>query len=127
MTRNSVGGVRKNLTITTETDRRMTALRRACHLQTEAEVVREAVSWLTQIVKFQALGYDFVATQGKGSDAHTLTLPRAFSRAALLDLVEATPDGDVDATGLLNVLGLEVQDVKTLAKPTPGKPTFQVA
>lgn len=88
MARQAINGHRKNLVLSKDTDQRIRAIKEVSGSPSDAEVIRRAVDFYAQVIKFQATGH-VIAVQvpdGKGATP----LQHVFKRSALFDAGEDT-------------------------------------
>ena len=109
MARQSINGQRKNLVLSRATDQRIKAIREISELPSDAEVIRKAVDFYTQVIKFQATGHTIDVRDPDGTGT---TIPFHFKWSILSMAPELT---------------LAALDIPKGAIATTAIPTFEVA
>jgi hypothetical protein len=88
MARQAINGHRKNLVLSKDTDLRIRAIKEVSGSPSDAEVIRRAVDFYAQVIKFQATGY-IIAVQAPDGKSGT-PLQHVFKRSALFDAGDET-------------------------------------
>lgn len=88
MARQAINGQRKNVVLSKDTDQRIKAIREVSGVPSDAEVIRRAVDFYTQVIKFQATGHNIAVMLPDGKEA--TTLQNVFKRSALNDTTDQT-------------------------------------
>lgn len=88
MARQAINGHRKNLVLSKDTDQRIRAIKEVSGLPSDAEVIRRAIDFYAQVIKFQATGH-VIAVQGANGKG-AAPLQHVFKRSALFDAGDDT-------------------------------------
>lgn len=88
MARQAINGQRKNLVLSMDTDQKIRAIREVSGLPSDAEVIRRAVDFYAQVIKFQATGHTISVRMPDGKEA--TPLQHVFKRAVMSGAADDT-------------------------------------